>query len=131
MKLCAVSIFVIALLSFNPSFAQENKNQFDGEWSGRASPQDSVCLPGTYQIKIKDSEIAGTFDVRVKKETRSRTDTSTVSGRVDPDGNAVLVLTPVDTTARKSKVKGTFTGTEFRGVDKNSRCALDVQLQRR
>jgi hypothetical protein len=133
MKLFAVFILIVAFLSFNPLHAQENQNQFDGEWTGKASPQDAKACPqaGTYQIKIKDSEITGTFDVRVKKETRSRTDTSTVSGRVNPDGKAVLVLSPVDTDARKSKVKGTFTGTEFRDVDKNSRCALDVQLQRR
>jgi|SRR5262245_66356746 len=129
-KLHAVFI-IVAFLSIGPLHAQENKNQFDGEWTGRAAPQDAKdCLQnGTYQIKIKDSEITGTFDVRVKKESRYRTDTSSVSGKVDPDVKAVLVLSPVDSTARKSRVKGTFTGSELRGEDKGPRCVYDVQLQ--
>jgi len=132
MRTTAVFIFLVAFLSLWPLHAQEKRNEFDGEWVGRASPQETgTCNSGTYQIKIKDSEITGTFDIRVKKINQSRTDTSTVSGKVDPDGKAQIVLTAVDTTARSSKFSGTFTSTEFRGSDTRGRCKYEVQLQRR
>ena len=132
MKLSAVFIFIVVFLSLWPLHAQEKRNEFDGEWVGRASSQDeNACRPGTYQITIKDAQLAGTYDVRVKVRGNYRNDTSKVTGQINSDGKAVIELTAVDTNGRNSKFSGTFTSTEFRGADKRGRCDYDVRLQRR
>src|SRR5262245_30374735 len=69
-----IVIIVVAFLSLRGAQAQDKKHEFDGEWVGRASSQNSDnCRPGTYQITVKDSQLAGTYDVRVKIRGNYRT----------------------------------------------------------
>ena len=132
MSASVIVIFVVALLSLRGAQAQDKKHEFDGEWVGRASSQNSDnCRPGTYQITVKDSQLAGTYDVRVKVRGNYRNDTSKVTGQIQPDGKAEIVLAAVDTNGRNSKFSGTFTGTEFQGSDTRGRCDYDVKLNRK
>jgi hypothetical protein len=90
------------------------------------------CPRGTYQITVRDSQITGTFNVQAGKASKTRFDTSTVAGRIDSDGKAIIEVKGVDAAkARSSKFSGTFTSTEFRGSDTRGRCDYEVQLQRR
>jgi hypothetical protein len=131
MKMSMFFVVMAAFLSLSTLHAQEKRNEFDGEWVGSASSQVATCPRGTYQITVKDSQITGTFNIQVGKASKTRFDTSTVTGQVGPDGKAQVVHSGVDTKGRSSKFSGTFTSTEFRGSDTRGRCDYEVQLQRR
>lgn len=131
MRMSAGFVFLVVFLGFWPSYAQEKRNEFDGEWVGSASSQVANCPRGTYQITVRDSQVTGTFNIQAGKGSKTRFDTSTVTGQVGPDGKAQVEHSGVDTKGRSSKFSGTFTSTEFRGSDTRGRCDYEVQLQRR
>lgn len=103
--------------------------EFDGVWSGTATPRPPDCLPGTYELTIKDSEITGMAEFLPRGEPARQ---STVTGEIKPDKTAALRLTAKSPGSRTSRFSGAFAGNDFKAADgaTSGRCSYDIWLRR-
>jgi hypothetical protein len=103
-------------------------SDFDGRWTGDAYPA-SDCVPGVYDITIKDGRISGT--ARFLSSGGDRV--STVTGQVRPDKTATVALRAQAQGGRSSRYQGTFDKDEFKGSDPvvaGGRCSYEVKLNK-